>query len=79
MDTERASPRYSGIDLWRRGQAEWQASAEPASMIWQTGADASFWIATLALLIAAVAMTAAYAMLARSARNRPRDDRSVLI
>jgi len=70
---------YSGIALWRRGQAEWQASAEPASMIWQTGADASFWIATLALLIAAVAMTAAYAMLARSARNRPRDDRSVLI
>lgn len=58
---------YSNFDLWLHGQAEWQASSGPAVLIWKTGADASFWISTFALLLVAAAMVWAYFQLARAA------------
>jgi membrane protease YdiL (CAAX protease family) len=58
---------YSNLDLWLHGQAEWQAASGPTALIWKTGADASFWISTLALLIVAAVMVWAYFRLARAA------------
>lgn len=61
---------YSDIDLWLHGQAEWQAPSGPATLIWKTGPDRSFWIWSIALLVTAGAMFWAYFMLARVARNQ---------
>lgn len=60
---------YSNFDLWLHGQAEWQAASSPAALVWSTGPDASFWLAGLALVIAAVGMVWAYVNLARVART----------
>src|SRR5690606_13282026 len=43
---------YSNLDLWLHGQAEWQAASLGAeSLVWATGADTSFWIALVALVV----------------------------
>ncbi len=60
---------YSNLDLWLHGQAEWQASSGPTALIWKTGADTSFWISSLGLLIVATVMVWAYFRLARAART----------
>jgi membrane protease YdiL (CAAX protease family) len=59
---------YSNLDLWLHGQAEWQAPASQAASIWKTGADRSFWLATLATLVALAATLWAFRRLARAAR-----------
>jgi len=56
---------YSNIDLWLHGQAEWQATSGSAALIWKTGADASFWTWSVALLIVMAATVWAYIRLAR--------------
>ena len=58
---------YSNLDLWLHGNAEWQAASSSSELIWSAGTDASFWISSAALAIAAVAMVAAYGRLARVA------------
>lgn len=58
----------SGLGLLMGGRAEWQASSRPEPLIWETGADASFWISCLFLLIIGIAAVWAYAALARVAR-----------
>ncbi len=58
---------YSNFDLWLHGQAEWQAAAGPAALIWKTGADASFWKSSLALLLVTAVTVWAYFKLARVA------------
>jgi len=58
---------YSNLDLWLHGQAEWQASSGPTVLIWKTGADASFWISNLALVMVVAAMVWAHFRLARAA------------
>lgn len=60
---------YSNLDLWLHGQAEWQAAAGPAALVWKTGADKSFWITSLALLIVAAGTAWACIKLARVARK----------
>jgi membrane protease YdiL (CAAX protease family) len=65
---------YSNFDLLLHGKAEWQAAAGPASLIWTTGTDASFWMSLAELGAVAVMATLAYWMLARSmalVRQRP--------
>lgn len=59
---------YSNADLWLHGQAEWQAPAGPAALVWRTGADASFWIVALAFLLTAAGAVWACFKLARAAR-----------
>ena len=55
----------SFIDLVARGRGEWQTSASPAPLLWDTGPDASFWAASAAGLVAAAATVWAYSALAR--------------
>ena len=62
---------YSNLALWLHGQAEWQAASAPTVLIWKTGADASFWISSLALVMVAAAMVWAYFRLARAAWASP--------
>lgn len=60
---------YSSLDLWLHGRAEWQAASSPSVLIWQAGADPSFWMMSMALTIVATAMVWAYFRLARSSRS----------
>jgi membrane protease YdiL (CAAX protease family) len=57
------------LALFAGGRSEWQASPGPTRLIWETGPDASFWIALIAFLIVGVAAVGAYAFLARVARD----------
>jgi membrane protease YdiL (CAAX protease family) len=59
------------IDLVARGQSEWQTPSSPAPLIWDTGADASFWISCVFVLVVGGAAVWAYAALARVAREAP--------
>jgi membrane protease YdiL (CAAX protease family) len=59
---------YSNFDLWLHGKAEWQAASGSAALIWKAGADTSFWIESLTLVLVAAAMAGAYFGLARAAR-----------
>jgi membrane protease YdiL (CAAX protease family) len=60
---------YSNLDLWLHGRAEWQTASGNSMLIWRTGADASFWIQSVALLLAAAATVLAYSKLAAAARQ----------
>lgn len=60
---------YSNLDLWRHGQAEWQAAAQPAELIWQAGTDRAFWLSAAAFAAFAATSTWAYFKLARVART----------
>ena len=60
---------FSSLDLWLYGQSEWQTSAGPRVLIWETGPDMSFWLSALLLLAVGGAATGAYVMLARTART----------
>ena len=60
---------FGSIDFFTRGQSEWQASANPAPLIWEAGTDASFWISCVAFLIVAAAAVWAYTVLANVARQ----------
>jgi membrane protease YdiL (CAAX protease family) len=61
---------YSNIDLWLHGKAEWQTSSDAAMLIWKTGADASFWFTSIALLMVAAATLSAYLKLAGVVREQ---------
>jgi membrane protease YdiL (CAAX protease family) len=58
-----------GFQMWAAGRTEWLASRRP--LIWETGADASFWISCVAVLIVGAAAVWAYATLATVARQAP--------
>ena len=62
---------YSNFDLWRHGQAEWQAASEPTALIWQSGTDASFWMSSVTLFIVGTAMVWAFARLKGATRVDP--------
>lgn len=59
---------YSNFDLWKHGKAEWQASPERRALIWEAGADESFWITTAAFVLVTALSVWAYRMLARVAK-----------
>jgi membrane protease YdiL (CAAX protease family) len=54
---------YSNFDLWRHGQAEWQAGSGGTTLIWHSGPDASFWTLSVTLLIVTAAMLWAFVKL----------------
>ena len=62
----------SAMGSFLGGRAEWQAPSSPAPLIWESGADASFWISCVASLIVSAAAVRAYVSLARVARSAPR-------
>jgi len=59
-----------GMDLFTRGQSEWQTSAVPEPLVWQNGPDPAFWIACGAVLLVGCAAVWAYANLAAAARSQ---------
>ena len=63
---------YSNLDLWRHGQAEWQAPASAAGLIWQSGANASFWQSAVALVAMTGVTLWAFHRLTRATRPSPR-------
>jgi membrane protease YdiL (CAAX protease family) len=64
---------YSNVDLLLHGQAEWQAAAGHGALIWQAGADMSFWTTLAALLVVLAATVCAYRTLARLSHRDARD------
>ncbi len=60
---------FSAFDLFTRGRSEWQLSAEPQPLIWETGPDVAFWGNLAALAIVAALTVWAYSALARVVRT----------
>ena len=58
----------SAVDLVTRGRSEWQLSAAPNPLIWETGPDAAFLANAAALLVVGGAAVWAYFELSRAAR-----------
>jgi membrane protease YdiL (CAAX protease family) len=61
----------AAIGLFAGGQSEWQTSPTPAPLVWESGADASFWLSAIAASFAVAAAVWAYRMLARTTRAAP--------
>jgi membrane protease YdiL (CAAX protease family) len=66
---------WVALDFFARGQSEWQASATPAPLIWETGPDAPFWLQCAAVVLVGAAALWAFRGLAalqelQAARNR---------
>ena len=60
---------FSNFDLWLHGRAEWQAPSGSTGLVWSTGVDRSFLIASLALVIVTAATGWAFVQLAQAARK----------
>jgi membrane protease YdiL (CAAX protease family) len=65
----------SSVDLFARGRSEWQLSAAPNPLIWETGPDAAFLANAAALLVVGAAAVWAYFELSRAARVSTLPDR----
>lgn len=59
----------AAFGLFVLGRSEWQASSSPRPLIWETGADASFWLSCAAFLVIGAATIWAYATLAKVVRQ----------
>jgi membrane protease YdiL (CAAX protease family) len=55
---------FSNLDLWLHGQAEWQAAAGKATLIWESGVDRAFWTSAAVLLAVGATTTLAFFRLA---------------
>ena len=58
-----------GLDLLTRGQSEWQTSPRPEPLVWQAGADTSFWVSCIIFIIVFGAAIWAYSSLASLVRK----------
>jgi membrane protease YdiL (CAAX protease family) len=63
----------SALALFGQGRSEWQASSSQTRLVWESGPDASFWIAIIAFLIVGSVAVGAYAALARVAQKARQD------
>jgi len=61
---------FSAAGLFLGGRSEWQLSAVPKPLIWDSGPDAAFWVTVVALLLVGAAAIGAYSGLSRAARGR---------
>jgi membrane protease YdiL (CAAX protease family) len=61
---------YSNTDLLLHGEAEWQASAGPAELVWSTGVDHAFALTMVAFIVVSAAAWMAYRALAATAPTR---------
>ena len=57
------------LDLLTRGQAEWQAPARPAALIWEIGVGTAFWGSVIAFVVIGAIAIVAYVALARATRR----------
>jgi membrane protease YdiL (CAAX protease family) len=65
----------AAVGLFAGGVSEWQAEPAGPPLIWETGADAGFWLTVALALLVTGGAAAAYASLARVARaSRPAAD-----
>ena len=62
----------SAFDLFARGRSEWQLSAAPDPLVWETGPDAAFVASVVGLVVVGVATVWAYAGLSHAARTARR-------
>ena len=60
---------FSAAGLFLGGRSEWQLTSAPKPLIWEAGADASFWITVVALLVVGAAAVSAYSALSRAAHR----------
>ena len=60
---------FGGLDLLARGQSEWQTSAKPEPLVWETGADYSFWLTFIIFIVSFSGAIWAYKSLASVARD----------
>lgn len=56
------------LDLLARGQSEWQTSATPAPLVWESGPDAAFAFSLIAAAVVGAAAVMAYRSLGRAAK-----------
>jgi membrane protease YdiL (CAAX protease family) len=57
------------VQLLAGGRTEWQTSTVPKPLIWESGADVSFWISFIGFITATVVAIWTYASLARTAKR----------
>ena len=62
----------AALQLVFGGHSEWQGPLGPQPLVWDTGADASFWLSVAATLVVGSLALGAYAALAAAARTAPR-------
>jgi membrane protease YdiL (CAAX protease family) len=60
---------FGALQLIAGDRNEWQTSTTPQPLIWETGPDASFWLALMGLVVLTAAAVWAYAALAGSVRK----------
>ena len=60
---------FSLTRLWMTGRPEWQLSASPPALVWETGVDAAFLGSIVAFAIFSAGAAWAYLELARAARS----------
>jgi membrane protease YdiL (CAAX protease family) len=63
---------FSAFNLFVGGRSEWQPLAPPQPLVWESGADGSFWMSTVMLLMAGGAAVAAFSALRGAARQPSR-------
>ena len=62
----------SAFDLFARGRSEWQLSAAPNPLVWETGPDAAFVASAVGLVVVGAATVWAYSGLSHAARTAGR-------
>jgi membrane protease YdiL (CAAX protease family) len=63
---------FVAFNLFVGGRSEWEPLAPPQPLVWEAGADWSFWMSSVMLLIAGGGATAAFAGLRAAARQPSR-------
>jgi len=61
---------FGGLDLITRGQSEWQTSSKSVPLIWEGGADTSFWISCILFIISLAAAIWTFSSLAATVRKQ---------
>jgi len=65
-----------GLQLLLSGQSEWQQTPVPKPLIWETGADSSFWLSGIGLIVVGAITVWAYKNLAKEMKGPAERDSS---
>lgn len=61
---------FSSLGFFMTGRSEWQASAKPVPLIWETGLDSTFWISSGATLLMGAVTIWAYRTLSAVSKKQ---------